>query len=68
MATKTIKKKIKMEKKVKLALFIFLFLLELSDLEEVDESFEKSKRGRVKTFDFHLMLFVKNLKEVLAGS
>ena len=57
-----------MEKKVKLALFIFLFLLELSDLEEVDESFEKSKRGRVKTFDFHLMLFVKNLKEFLAGS
>ena len=60
----------KIEKIVKHALFIVPFLLnnlsmsELSDLEEADEHFVKSKCGPFKTLDFRLMIFIKHLKEI----
>ena len=60
-----------MEKLLKHALVVFQFLLnnrsllELSVLEEADESFEKPKCGRFKIFDIPLMFFIKKLKETL---
>ena len=39
---------------------------ELSDLEEAEEHFVKSKCGRFKTLDFRLMIFIKHLKEILS--
>ena len=68
------KKTSKMEKVVKHALFIFPLLLnnsslsELSGLEQADERFAKSKYGHFKIFDFRLMFFIKNLKEILGES
>ena len=68
------KKTSKMKKILKNALFIFPFLLndwslsELSNLEEFDQSFEKSKFGRFKIFDFRLMFFLKNLNDTLSES
>ena len=70
MATKTIKKR-QNGKIVKHALFIFPFILnnqflsEISDLEEANKSFEKSRCGHFKIFDFRFMLFIKNLKGTL---
>ena len=41
---------------------------ELSDLEETDKSFEKSKYAPFKISDFHLMFFLKNLNKILYES
>ena len=42
------------------------YLIPVRTLEETDESFEKSKCKRFKMFDFHMMLFIKSLKEILS--
>ena len=58
-----------MEKIAKHALFIIPFLLnnwslsELSDLEEAEKTFVKSKCGCFKIFDFRLMIFIKILRK-----
>ena len=63
MTTKTIKKRAKWT----LPLNNYS-MLELSNLEEANKSFEKSQYGCFKIFDICLMLFIKNLKEILSES
>ena len=61
-----------MEKIVKHVIFIFPFLLksyslsEPSDLKDADGSFKNC--GRLKIFDFRLMIFIQNFKEILSES